>query len=169
MLRKTVKWPLKKWGWDSPTIDFGFMKRTSSLACSQKHDLGVGQLSCSGAADPGPIHQVDILLFNYFLSTPATGKAVIYCKLVFFFLHSLCSQIFMCTVIKGPVEGANQTFSPVLCSQVQWTLAECFVSPGFHQESRAVAFDGSQPVPCTDPSSLWGTWTGRKMYEGFHK
>lgn len=32
---------------------------------------------------------------------------------------------------------------------------------------RAVAFDGSQPVPCSDPGSLCGTWTGRKMYEDF--
>lgn len=86
-----------------------------------------------------------------------------------FFLHSLCSQISMCTVMKGPVEAANQTFSLVLGSQARWTLAGCFVLSGFHQEHRAGAFDGSQPVPCTDPSSLWGTWPGRKMYEGFHK
>ena len=38
------------------------------------------------AVGAGPIHQVDILLFSYFLPTlftPTTGKAVIYCKPVF--------------------------------------------------------------------------------------
>lgn len=170
MLRKAVKWPLKKWGWDPPTTDFGFMRRRSSSACSQKHDLGVGQLGCLSA--PGcwswfhpsswyPSFQLLSFHTSYWKSCNLLQTSI--------FFYTLCSQISMCTVMKGPVETANQTFSLVLGSQAQWTLAGCFVLPGFHQERRAIAFDGSQPVPCTDPSSLWGTWTGRKMYEGFHK
>lgn len=67
------------------------------------------------AADPGSIHQVDILLFNYFLSTPTTGKAVIYCKPVFVPVPlSLQPNLYVhCD------EGTSGTFSLVLGSQVQ--------------------------------------------------
>lgn len=71
------------------------------------------------AADPGPIHQVDILLFNYFLSTPTTEKAVIYCKLVFVSVPLSLQPNLYVHCDEGTSGRGNQTFSLVLGSQVQ--------------------------------------------------
>lgn len=109
------------------------------------------------AAAAGPIHQVDILLFNYFLHalfTPVTGKAVIYCKPVFV-LVPLPLQPNLYVHCDGGTSGRSK---PNLQSDFEFPSAVNFskVLPGFHQEHKVVAFDGSQPVhrsklPLSDP------------------